>query len=488
MTVHRDRADAKPFAARLVLQVLTAMLIGLFGATQWSFADDVDHQELQSEAGTSNQNQEGLLPLDDLRMFAKVYNHIRNGYVEEISDAKLLEYAIKGMLSELDPHSSYLDSNSFENLQVNTTGEFGGLGVEVGMENGYIKVISPIDDTPAARAGIKAGDLIIKLDDKPVNGMTRDEAVDAMRGPKGTEIRITIVRQGEDQPFEMTLVRDVIKVRSVRSRTIEPGYGYLRIAQFQLNTGADVIDAINKLQADEPLKGLIIDLRNNPGGVLQAAVDVADAFLDDGLIVYTEGRIADGDLSYSAQPGDITNGTPIAVLMNDGSASASEIVAGALQDHRRALIVGTDSFGKGSVQTIIQISDEKAIKLTTALYYTPNGRSIQAQGIKPDIFVERAQVTALKPQLLRTTEADLNNRLDNGNGGDAVGSNERRDHNDQTELFGRDNQLYEALNVLKGIHVFGQRDATPTTIVAKSSIDTTDNNNDPNKGFPAVNQ
>ncbi|MGQ9424969.1 S41 family peptidase [Gilvimarinus sp. F26214L] len=410
----------------------------------------------QTAAGAdADRQEEGVLPLNDLRMFTKVYNHIRQGYVKDISDQELLEYAIKGMLAELDPHSSYLDTAAFEKLQVNTAGEFGGLGIEVGMENGFVKVISPMDGTPAHAAGVEAGDLIIKLGGKAVKGMGLSEAVDLMRGPKGSEIVLTIVRDGVEQPFELTLTRDTIKVASVRSRVLEPGYGYLRIAQFQANTGADVVSEIRKLKDQEQnLKGLILDLRNNPGGVLRASVDVADAFLEEGLIVYTEGRIRGGDQQYSAEPGDEINELPLVVLINEGSASASEIVAGALQDHRRAVIVGTDSFGKGSVQTVIPISDDKAIKLTTALYFTPGGRSIQAQGISPDIFVERAKVTAIKSRL-RTTEADLDRHLGNGNGGEESGSDDRVGAGGN--LLEKDNQLAEALNLLKGLNVFGQR-------------------------------
>lgn len=399
---------------------------------------------------------EGVLPLNDLRMFTKVYNHIRQGYVKDITDRELLEYAIKGMLSELDPHSAYLNANDFGKLQVNTSGEFGGLGIEVGMENGFVKVIAPIDDTPAAKAGVEAGDLIIKLGDKAVKGMSLSEAVELMRGAPGTELILTIVREGVEQPFELTLKRDIIKVASVRSNILEPGYAYLRIAQFQSKTGQDVRREVQKLMEEEPdLKGLVLDLRNNPGGVLQASVEVADVFLDDGIIVYTEGRIRNGDQSFSAKPGDELNQLPIVVLINEGSASASEIVAGALQDHRRAVVIGTDSFGKGSVQTVIPIDEDRAIKLTTALYFTPSGRSIQAQGIKPDIFVERAKVTSIRPSL-RTTEADLDKHLDNGNGGKESGSGSRGAKQSDS-LVEKDNQLAEALNLLKGFNVFSQR-------------------------------
>lgn len=437
---------------------LFTLLLAASGYLPVSFAEDPDKAPVgDSTLSTQQSKSLGKLPLDDLRTFTKVFEHIRRGYVEEIDDSTLLEYAIKGMLSELDPHSSYLSASSFDELQVNTTGEFGGLGIEVGMENGFVKVISPIDDTPAAKAGVEAGDLIIKLDDKPVKGLNLGEAVDQMRGVKGSNITLTIVREGVDQPFDLVITRDTIKVQSVRSRILEDGYGYLRIAQFQINTGKDTAKAIDDLKAKGPLKGLVIDLRNNPGGVLQASVEVADTFLEEGLIVYTEGRIDNTDLRYSAQPGDLTDGLPIVVLINDGSASASEIVAGALQDHRRAVILGTQSFGKGSVQTVIPLNDESAIKLTTALYFTPNGRSIQAQGIKPDIEVERAQVTTLKRNSF-TTEADLQGRLDNGNGGKAISGKEREQaEKDRDELFIKDNQLFEALSLLKGLNLFGSQ-------------------------------
>lgn len=449
----------------LTALLATLQFSGLALAQPDTMTTDEANQPAQNAESTATE--EGLLPLSDLRMFTKVYNHIRQGYVKDITDRELLEYAIKGMLTELDPHSSYLDSSSFENLQVNTSGEFGGLGIEVGLEDGFVKVISPMDGTPAAEAGVEAGDLIVRLAGKSLKGMPLSEAVDLMRGPKGSEVVLTILRDGVQQPFELTLVRDTIKVASVRSRVLEPGYGYLRIAQFQSKTGDDVVSELNKLRDQESnLKGLILDLRNNPGGVLQASVKVADAFLDDGLIVYTEGRMRNGDQAYSAKPGDETNDLPLVVLINEGSASASEIVAGALQDHRRAIIVGTDSFGKGSVQTVIPISEDRAIKLTTALYFTPGGRSIQAQGINPDIFVERAKVTAIKPQL-RTTEADLSNHLGNGNGGEESGSAKREANND-VALVESDNQLAEALNLLKGLNVFGQR-SMPKPAVASTA-------------------
>lgn len=398
------------------------------------------------------------LPLKDLRLFAEVFHQIRASYVEEVDDRTLLENAIKGMLAGLDPHSTYLDKKSFTDLRVSTSGEFGGLGIEVGMEDGFVKVISPIDDTPAQRAGIEAGDLIIKLDSKPVKGMTLGEAVKIMRGKLGSKIELTIVREGVNQPFDVTIIRDIIRVVSVRSKTLEEGFGYIRIAQFQVNTGKDVGKAIETLQQkNTPLKGLILDLRNNPGGVLQASVEVADLFLNDGIVVYTEGRLPQSQSKFHASTVTQGNEIPLVVLINGGSASASEIVAGALQDHKRAIIMGTDSFGKGSVQTVLPLNDDRAIKLTTALYYTPNGRSIQALGIKPDIIVERAKITKIDARKgLR--EADLSRHLNNANG-----KKDQKKPKDSTKDEGLgipDNQIYEALNLLKGIHILSLKPHT----------------------------
>jgi carboxyl-terminal processing protease len=410
-------------------------------------------QQADDKEGDTDKTTEGNLPLDELRTFADVFNHIRLNYVEEVDDKTLLEYAIRGMLTGLDPHSSYLDKKSFEDLQVSTSGEFGGLGLEVGMENGFVKVISPIDDTPAQRAGIESGDLIIKLDGKSVKGMTLNEAVNVMRGKKGSDITLTVIRERIGQPFDVTLTRDLIKVDSVRSKTLAVGFGYIRIAQFQSKTGIEFRDALEELKTEHStLKGLVIDLRNNPGGILQASVEVADTLLEEGLIVYTEGRISNSDSEYSATPNDLMEGAPVVVLINGGSASASEIVAGALQDHRRAVIMGTDSFGKGSVQSVVPLSEKSAIKLTTARYYTPNGRSIQAQGITPDITVERARIEAIQTKS-RITEADLNGHLSSTDGKES--NSEKRNNKNQDELLVSDNQLYEALNLLKGLHILG---------------------------------
>ncbi len=411
---------------------------------------------LASPGFAATGNAEGELPLDELRTFADVFNHIRLSYVEEIDDKTLLQHAIRGMLEGLDPHSAYLDASSFDDLQVNTSGQFGGLGLEVGMEGGFVKVISPIDDTPAQKAGVESGDLIIKLDGKPVKGLSLSDAVREMRGPSGSSIDLTIVREGINAPFDITIVRDTIKVVSVRSKVLEPGFGYIRIAQFQNNTGEEFRKALRKMQKNDALSGIVLDLRNNPGGVLQSSVEVVDSVLDEGLIVYTEGRIPQLQSEYSATANDMIEGTPMVVLINGGSASASEIVAGALQDHRRAVIMGTDSFGKGSVQTVVPLSEKRAIKLTTARYFTPSGRSIQAQGIAPDIIVKRAKVEELKPSG-RFTEADLQGHLANGNG-EAESNSKSRETDNGSQLFNKDNQLYEALNLLKGLDILSNND------------------------------
>jgi carboxyl-terminal processing protease len=396
------------------------------------------------------------LPVEELRTFSDVFGRIKNDYVESVEDKELLENAIRGMLTGLDPHSSYLDVEQFKELQVGTTGQFGGLGIEVGMENGFVKVIAPIDDTPAQRAGIQAGDLIIRLDDTPVKGMTLNDAVKVMRGEPGTDIKLTIVREGLDKPLQVTITRDIIKVKSVKRRTLEPGYGYLRISQFQSKTADYLEDAIGDLKKenDDNLKGLVLDLRNNPGGVLNGAVAVSDAFLTKGLIVYTEGRIDDSRLRFNATPDDLLDGAPIVVLVNQGSASASEIVAGALQDHKRAIILGNKTFGKGSVQTILPLSGGTALKLTTARYFTPSGRSIQAEGITPDIELESLKVAAVEKTLDPLSEADLSGHLDNGNGSDGGKDDDEADNGD---LAQSDYQLYEALNMLKGLSILQER-------------------------------
>jgi len=397
------------------------------------------------------------LPLEDLRVFTEVFEKIKNDYVETRSDKELIESAIGGMLTGLDPHSAFLNEEAFTELQVGTSGQFGGLGIEISMEDGFVKVVSPIDDTPAQRAGMQAGDLIIRLDDVTVKGMTLSDAVKVMRGEPGSDIVLTVVREGEDKPLKITITRAIIRVTSVKSRTLENGYGYVRITQFQSRTGDNLAEAISKLKDEnKDLKGLVLDLRNNPGGVLNAAVSVSDAFVDKGLIVYTEGRTNDSDNKFHATTGDIIKGAPLIVLINGGSASASEIVAGALQDHQRAVILGTQSFGKGSVQTILPMNNGTAVKITTARYFTPNGRSIQAEGIVPDIKIEPLKVAKADKPLERIKEADLSGHLSNGNGKKDAKKGKSKDEK-EIPLSEKDFQLYEALNLLKGMNILHAR-------------------------------
>jgi carboxyl-terminal processing protease len=396
------------------------------------------------------------LPLEDLRTFTEIFAKIKNDYVEPVEDKTLLENAIRGMLSGLDPHSAYLIPEDYRELQAGTSGEFGGLGIEVGMEDGFVKVIAPIDDTPAKRAGVEAGDLIIRLDDTPVKGMTLAEAVKIMRGRPGTDITLTIVREGADKPIKISITRDVIKITSVKSEIVEPGYGYLRITQFQARTGESMRDQITTLKQESggQLKGLVLDLRSNPGGVLSAAVSVSDAFLTKGIIVYTEGRLDD------AKPTDVLDGAPIVVLVDGGSASASEIVAGALQDHKRAIVMGDKTFGKGSVQTILPMENGSALKLTTARYYTPSGKSIQARGIDPDIKLDRVKISMadISSETGRVKESNLARHLENSDessnrvdSGDSKAS--ASDDSKKPPLAERDYGLYEALNLLKGLTI-----------------------------------
>ena len=332
-----------------------------------------------ARAETSDVNKDEL-PLQQLRNFSDIFARIKSNYVEQVDDKTLLENAIRGMLSGLDPHSSYLNPEEYRELKIGTSGEFGGLGIQVGLEDDLIKVISPIDDTPAYHAGIKAGDLIIRLDNKPVKGMTLNESVNIMRGKPGTDITLSILRNDEPDPINFTLKRAIIKVKSVRSFLLEKNYGYIRISTFQSRTSQQLLQSLNDLAETNKgkLSGLILDLRNNPGGVLNAAAEVADLFIEEGLLIYTKGRVKNSYFEFKATPGDKMQGAPIIVLINEGSASASEIVAGALQDHKRAILIGTRSFGKGSVQSIQELRNGGAVKFTTARYFTPSGRSIQA--------------------------------------------------------------------------------------------------------------
>jgi len=358
------------------------------------------------------------LPLADIRLFTDVYARVKRDYVEAVDDQKLIEGAIRGMIASLDPHSSFLGEDEFSELQIGTSGEFGGLGIEVGLEGGFIRVIAPIDDTPAYRAGVKAGDLIIQLGDKSVKGMSLSQAVKLMRGAAGTTLVLKVVRESEAAPIDIPVMRDVIRIKSVRNRLLDDDIGYIRVTSFQSKTTRNVFAAVDSLvaKAGNDLRGVVLDLRNNPGGVLTGAVGVSDIFLNDGeLIVYTEGRAADAALKYSAGTPDKLQGLPVVVLINEGSASASEIVAGALQDHKRATLVGSKSFGKGSVQTVLPLQENAALKLTTARYFTPLGRSIQNSGIVPDIAIEVTNKVSgeVKKANEFVREVDLEGHLEN---------------------------------------------------------------------------
>ncbi len=408
-------------------------------------------QAAEAPAAKAAPSSKGELPLDELRTFAEVLDRIKTAYVEPVDDKTLLENAIKGMLSNLDPHSTYLGPEDFRELQESTSGEFSGIGIEVGMEDGMFRVVAPIDDTPAAAAGIESGDLIIKIDGKPTSNLSMMDVVEMLRGKVGTTVELTLVRN-DDEPFDLELTRANIPVKSVKSLLLDNGYGYLRISQFQVNTGEEVGNALAQLKKDndgKQLKGLILDLRNNPGGVVQAAVEVSDHFLKKGLIVYTKGRIPNSEMRFSADPLDASEGVPLVILINGGSASASEIVAGALQDHKRGIVMGTESFGKGSVQTVLPLTNERALKLTTALYFTPNGRSIQAQGITPDIEVKPAKLTREKDRE-SYKEADLAGHLGNGNGGADKPSS--KSAKPAARPQDDDYQLGQALNLLKGLN------------------------------------
>ena len=430
-------AFLRPFGLGFVITALMCQPISAQEAAEVS--DDNPHQ--------SGLEERQSLPLEELQMFADVFNQIRQGYVESVPDSKLFEMAVQGMLSGLDPHSVFLEEKAYDSLQENTQGEFSGLGIEIGQERGYITIIAPIDGSPAEAAGLKAGDVILKIDGESIRDLPVDRSVDMMRGPTGSEVLLTIGRRGTQDPFDVTVIRDIIKVPSVRSRALMKGYLWLRAAQFQKDTGNEAIAVLQEALAEGDLKGVVLDLRNNPGGVLGASVDMAGALLDGGLVVYTEGRHPQAAERFEASPGDMLDDLPIVVLINGGSASASEIVAGALQDRRRAIIMGTRSFGKGSVQTILPVTETRAVKLTTALYYTPNGRSIQAEGIVPDIVVERAEVKSVE-SARRTKESDLQGSL---SGGDPVDT--EAESESLTELRNSDNQLYEALTLLRGINL-----------------------------------
>ena len=439
---------------RFILVALAGVISGALITTQ--FTEPLIAQETKRVKST----------YENLDLFGDIFERIRSSYVEEIDEEKLIESAISGMLSSLDPHSSYMAPEDFSTMQVQTRGEFGGLGIEVTQENGFIKVVSPIDDTPAANAGIEAGDFITKVDGESTLGKTLDEAVDKMRGPVGSEIIITVVREGVDEPFDVSIIRDTIEIKAVKART-EGETIVLRVSSFTSKTYPNLKDSLEKeIRAAgglENVNGVVVDLRNNPGGLLNQAIRVSDAFLESGEIVSTRGRAAGDAERYNATPGDLTNGKPVVVLINGGSASASEIVAGALQDHHRAIIVGTKSFGKGSVQTIIPLSsDGAAMRLTTARYYTPSGRSIQSLGVSPDILVKqrvRSDEDPEKDQNFQRFEADLENSLSNDSLTEDERNfleNERKQQEETAKMRNDDYQLSYALDVLKGLATLSQ--------------------------------
>lgn len=394
-----------------------------------------------------------------LRLFSDVLNIVQDNYVDKTDSKKLMYGAINGMLRELDPHSSFMKPEDYKELQIETKGKFGGLGIEITLRDGVLTVVAPLEDTPADKAGILAGDQIIRIDDEPTQDMTLMEAVQKMRGPKGTKVKLSIIRKGQKKPLEFELVRADISIRSVRSRIIEPGYGYVRISSFQSGTANDLRKALEQLEAESPLQGLVLDLRNDPGGLLDQAVEVSDEFLEEGLIVYTGGRLENQQMRFEAHKNGKPHNYPIVVLVNAGSASASEIVAGALQDHKRAIILGEQTFGKGSVQTVIPLNDGSAIRLTTSLYYTPSGRSIQAKGITPDIVVKRElpdkDGDEETDELRRVREKDLPRHMENKKDG----GEEARPNGTEVEtqkMIEQDNQLRRALDILKSYKIMAQ--------------------------------
>ncbi|HET9122681.1 MAG TPA: S41 family peptidase [Acidiferrobacteraceae bacterium] len=429
-------------ATRYVLILLVGILAGA-GVT-FERAVLADRAEAGSASGM------GPLPFNQLKTFAEVFNTVKADYVFPVSNKKLITYAIRGMLSRLDPHSGYMDRRQFHDLEVDTEGRFGGLGLEVSMQRGMLVVVSPIDGSPAAHSGIKPGDVIIQINKQAVEGMTLGEAVHMMRGKAGSQITLTVVRKGTAKPLSFTLTRSVIHVPSVRGRMLAAGFGYLRISQFQSNTPANIRHQFADLVRENhgPLQGLVLDLRNNPGGVLTAAVSVADDFLQHGVIVSTKGRTPDANHAFRATPGDLLHGAPMIVLVNGGSASAAEIVSGALQDHHRALVVGTQTFGKGSVQTILPMPNGGALRLTTAQYYTPDGKSIQDVGITPNIVVHQGKFVRSGSGQLLLRETDLSGHLQNPDGIKPV---KPKPGKPEYGSLDNDFQLQQALNLLKGI-------------------------------------
>ena len=433
---------------KLSLTILVALLVGLSAIFVW---DRLGIERVSAEDQTVYEN---------LQIFSDVLDIVQENYVQEVQSEELIEGAISGMLRTLDPHSSYLDPDAYKELQVETKGSFGGIGIEITIRDGVLTVVSPLEGTPAYELGIQAGDQILRVDGEPTKEMTLMEAVKKMRGPKGTNVVLTIMREEFTKPQDFVVTRDTIAIKSVRSKTLEPGYGYIRISQFQSSTARDLRKDISELEKEnKPLKGLILDLRNNPGGLLDQAVKVSDEFLNEGLIVYTGGRLKSQDMRFEAHMNTRPHSYPVVVLVNEGSASAAEIVAGALQDHKRAVVVGVKTFGKGSVQTVMPLRNGAALRLTTALYYTPSGRSIQAKGIVPDIVVERTITRGMEGDRQGSKairEEDLKNHMETGEK-EPAGAEQDSDQGStiQKELA-RDNQLSRALDVLKSWEILSQ--------------------------------
>jgi carboxyl-terminal processing protease len=432
-------------------------------ATGLATAEKVEKSEKSEKASASKQARESI-SMKDIQTFTAVMRAIQDTYVEQTDSHKLIESAIRGMLSGLDPHSEYLDASSLQQLDEQTAGEYAGLGVEVVAMDGVLRVIAPIDDSPASRAGVKAGDAIVSVDGKAVTQENQNDSVESLRGAPGSKIALTLKREGQDEQIEMSIMREVIKVASVKGRMLEPGYAYVRVSQFQQETGSEVREKIRRLSGKGALKGLVLDLRSNPGGIINSAVEVADAFLDDGVIVTTRGRVSEAESTYTATRGDLLNGAPLVVLVDSGSASAAEIVAGALRDHHRALLIGNNTFGKGSVQTVMPLDQTRAVKLTTARYYTPTGISIQASGIKPDIELGDLRLAKADAPATVISERDLAGHL-RGDAELAGSAKEAKPERDAA--LSDDYGLSEALNVLKGM-VLARANIPPATKVAST--------------------
>jgi len=475
--------DNQPYYKSLKSFVYLILLtLGVFTSI-YSYADTSKNIEsTENDEIPINEFQETEqkpLPLDQLRIFTEILYRIKTTYIQEIDDETLLDNAIKGMLEGLDPHSSYLEPTDFQHLEENTSGKFGGLGIEVKMIKEGVYIVSPIDDSPAHKAGIISGDIITKIDNHDLNGIEIEKAVELMRGKPKTKVNLTILRESSKTPIKISIVRDIVKLRSVRSKILEDNYGYIRLSQFQATSGDETLKAISSLKKkahNENLKGLILDLRNNPGGVLKAAVDITNAFISKGMIVYTKNRSGNIDLSYEADNDNPSNNIPLVVLINSGSASASEIVAGALQDHQRAVLVGMRSFGKGSVQTILPLNadNERALKLTTALYYTPLGRSIQAEGITPDIEVGQAIVTYNTNNKSQYRESDLIRHIENENDTSTNKEQDKKINSSDSEKYNNDYQLNQALNILKGMNITKNYQTNNNMINIASSKATSD--------------